>query len=120
MKSEKIGQTITRILQGNSPKFLSAISLIEIAQLVESKPKDFKINVPLSAFIDKALIDLQVQLLAITPDHTQRFYEIQLMKDHRDQFDRIILAQGASTGFTVLSADRKFPYYPITLISNGD
>lgn len=120
MKPERIGRTITRILNSKSPKFLSAISLIEIAQLVESKPKDFKINVPLSTFVDQALNDLQIQVLAITPEHAQRFYEIQLVEDHRDQFDRIIIAQGASTGFTILSDDSKFPHYPINLLSNND
>lgn len=120
MKPEKIGRTITRVLTSNSPKFLSAISLIEIAQLVESKPKEFKINIPLSTFIDKALNDLQVQVLAITPEHAQRFNEIQLVEDHRDQFDRIIIAQVASTGFTILSDDSKFPNYPIALLSNGN
>ncbi len=104
----------------NSPKYLSAISLIEIAQLVESKPKEIKANAPVATFIAQALSDLQVQALAITPEHAQRFYEIQLVKDHKDQFDRTIIAQGASTGFTVLSDDQKFPHYPIALLSNNE
>ena len=48
-----------------------------------------------------------------------RFYEIQMIKDHKDQYDRTIIAQAASTGFTVLSDDSKFPFYPIELISNN-
>ncbi|WP_020604699.1 type II toxin-antitoxin system VapC family toxin [Spirosoma spitsbergense] len=117
---EKIGKTITRILLSNSSKYLSAISLIEIAQLIESKPKEIKTTAPLHTFIDQALSDLQVQVLAITAEHAQRFFEIQLIKGHRDQFDRIIIAQGASTGFIVLSDDAKFPHYPIALLSNND
>ena len=74
----------------------------------------------MSTFISQALSDLQIQVLAITPEHSQRFFEIQLMKDHNDLFDRLIIAQGASTGFTVLSDDRKFPFYPINVISNSD
>lgn len=79
-KPEKIGQKITKILDSDSPKYLSAISLLEIAQLFESKPKEIKANAPLSTFIAQALSDLQVQVLAITPEHAQRFYEIQLVK----------------------------------------
>ena len=120
IKPEKNGLRITKILSSNNLKYLSAISLVEIAQLAETKPKELKINVPLSVFIAQALTDLGVQVLAITAEHAQRFYEIQLMKDHRDQFDRVIIAQGASTGFTVLSDDAKFPHYPITLLSNTD
>ena len=89
---EKNSLKIRRIIDGNSPKFLSAISLIEIAQLIESKPKEIKATVPVATFIVQALSDLQVQVLAITPEHAQRFYEIQLVDDHRDQSDRIIIA----------------------------
>ncbi len=120
LKPEKNGPQMTKILSGNNFRYLSAISLIEIAQLAETKPKELKINVPLGVFINQALTDLGVQVLPITPEHAQRFYEIQLMKDHQDQFDRTIIAQGASTGFMVLSDDRKFPNYPITVISNND
>lgn len=119
-KPEKISRKITRIIMGNSPKYISAISLVEIAQLFETKPKEIKATAPLSTFIDQALSDLQVQVLAITTDHAQRFYEIQLVEEHRDPFDRIIIAQAASTGFTVLSDDRKFAHYPISLLSNRD
>jgi PIN domain nuclease of toxin-antitoxin system len=119
MKPEKNRQNIKKILASNSPKYLSAISLVEIAQLLESKPKEININVSLSTFINQALSDLQVQVLAITPEHAQRFYEIQLIKDHQDPNDRMIIAQAASTGFIVLSDDKKFPFYPIQVVSNN-
>lgn len=120
MKPEKIGREMTKILENEKNiKYLSAISLVEIAQLLESKPKELNIKIPLSTFIEQALNDLQVRVLAITPEHAQRFYEIQLIKDHKDQFDRTIIAQAASTGFIVLSDDSKFPLYPIAVISNN-
>ena len=119
IRQGKNNKRITKILESNSPKYLSAISLVEIAQLLESKPKEIKIDVPLAMFIHQALTDLQVEILPITPEHAQRFYEIQMIKDHKDQYDRTIIAQAASTGFTVLSDDAKFPFYPIELISNN-
>ena len=118
-KPEKNGKKITKILESDSPKFLSAISLVEIAQLLESKPKEVNINVSLTTFLNKILGDLQIEILAITPEHAQRFYEIQMIKDHRDQYDRTIIAQAASTGFIVLSEDKKFPFYPIEIVSNN-
>lgn len=102
----------------NSFYFISAISLIEIAQLYESKPKEFDIKIPVATYIGQALSELNVQILAIGAEHSQRYYEIQHVEGHNDPFDRIIIAQGASTGFTVLSDDRRFPHYPITLIAN--
>lgn len=88
----KNGKKITKILESDSPKFISAISLVEIAQLLESKPKEIKIEVPLSTFFYNALSDLQVEILQIMPEHAQRFYEIQMIKDHKDQYDRTIIA----------------------------
>lgn len=119
IRQDKNSKRMTKIIDSDSPKYLSAISLVEIAQLLESKPKEIKIDVPLATFLQQALTDLQVEILPITPEHAQRFYEIQMIKDHKDQYDRTIIAQAASTGFTVLSDDTKFPFYPIELVSNN-
>ena len=118
IRPEKNKNKISKILLSDNPKYISAISLIEIALLVESKPKEFKINTALSQYIQNALTDLQVEILGITPEHTQRFFEINLLENHKDQFDRIILSQAISTGYVLLSDDEKFPLYPVTLISN--
>jgi PIN domain nuclease of toxin-antitoxin system len=119
IRQDKNSKRMTKIIDSDSPKYLSAISLVEIAQLLESKPKEIKIDVPLALFLQQALSDLQVEILPITPEHAQRFYEIQMIKEHKDQYDRTIIAQAASTGFTVLSDDTKFPFYPIELVSNN-
>ncbi len=120
LRQEKNGKIVTKIFESNNNnKYLSAISLIEIAQLIESKPKEIKINTSLAVFFENALKDLNVQILPILPAHAQRFYEIQFIKEHRDQYDKTIIAQAASTGFTVISDDEKFPFYPIKLISNN-
>lgn len=88
MKPEKIGKSISRILENpNAVRYLSAISLIEIVRLYETKPKDFDLNIPLSTFLSQVLTQLQVQTLAITPEHAQRYYEIQPIDDHKDPFD---------------------------------
>lgn len=119
LRQEKNGKEITKIFENNNNhKYLNAISLIEIAQLIESKPKEIKINTSLTVFFDNALKDLNVQILPILPAHAQRFYEIQFIKEHRDQYDKTIIAQAASTGFIVISDDEKFPFYPIKIISN--
>ena len=92
MKPEKIGKSISRILENpNAVRYLSAISLIEIVRLYETKPKDFDLNIPLSTFLSQVLTQLQVQTLAITPEHAQRYYEIQPIGDHKDPFDYLPL-----------------------------
>ena len=49
-KPEKLGKKITRILENtNNINYLSAISLVEIGQLLESRPKDLDIKIPLAS-----------------------------------------------------------------------
>jgi PIN domain nuclease of toxin-antitoxin system len=91
-RPEKNGKKIVKILESDCPKYLSAISLVEITQLLESKPKEVKINLPVATFFQQALSNLKVQVLEITPEHAQQFYEIQMIKDHKDQYDRTIIA----------------------------
>jgi PIN domain nuclease of toxin-antitoxin system len=71
--------------------------------------------VPLTAFINEALKSLQIITLNLSPEHSQRFYEIQPVKDHKDIFDRMLIAQAASSGFIMVSTDLKFSNYPIRL-----
>lgn len=70
---------------------------------------------PLANFIKEALKSLQIITLNLSPEHSQRFYEIQPVKDHKDIFDRMLIAQAASSGFIMVSTDLKFSNYPIRL-----
>lgn len=100
-------------------KYVSAVTFWELAYLLDTKPHIFKIKVPLSLFISQAVQSLQVIVLNLNPEHSQRFYEIQPIKDHKDIFDRMLIAQAASTGFTMVSTDKNFPKYPIKLFDFG-
>jgi PIN domain nuclease of toxin-antitoxin system len=86
-----------------------------MAYLLDTKPHIFKIKVPLSTFINEAIQSLHLIVLNLTAEHSQRFYEIQPIKDHKDIYDRMLIAQTASTGFTMVSTDGNFPFYPISL-----
>lgn len=88
--------------------------------MFETKPKALKIKKPLADFWDEALIELRVQVLNITTQHCQRFYEIQPVENHSDIFDRMIIAQSASTGISVVSADQKFPLYKMIKVITND
>ncbi len=117
---DKIGRKTYKLLENpNNNLFVSAVSIWETAYLFETKPKALKIKKPLAVFWDEALIELRVQVLNITTQHAQRFYEIQPVENHQDIFDRMIIAQSASTGMAVVSADQKFPLYKtIKVIAN--
>ena len=119
-KSNRIKPKIWKLLEDErNLLFVSAASLWETAYLLDTRPKEFKIDKPLADFWNESLQEMRVQILNITPEHAQRFYEIQPIKDHFDQFDRMIIAQAASTGIPVVSNDGKFPAYKmIQLIEN--
>jgi PIN domain nuclease of toxin-antitoxin system len=96
-------------------KYVSVVTFWEMAYLLDTKPHIFKIKVPLSTFINEAVQSLRLIVLNLTAEHSQRFYEIQPIKDHKDIYDRMLIAQTASTGFTMVSTDGNFPFYPIIL-----
>jgi PIN domain nuclease of toxin-antitoxin system len=91
--------------------FVSAASIWELSFLMDKKPGELKISSNLEDFIVRGLYELGASILPISPSHAQRHFEIQPLEGHSDLFDRMILAQAASTGFTLLSYDRKFPLY---------
>ena len=64
-----------------------------------------------SKFIADGLKKLGITVVHITPDDAQRYYESQFAPFHRDRFDRMIIAQSASLGFTLVSNDADFPAY---------
>lgn len=113
---ETLPKKIIKLLEDpRTIKYVSSVTFWEIAYLLDSKPHVFKLKVPLTAFINEALKSLQITTLNLSPEHSQRFYEIQPVKDHKDIFDRMLIAQAASSGFIMVSTDLKFSNYPIKL-----
>jgi PIN domain nuclease of toxin-antitoxin system len=120
-RPEKLSKETVRLI--NNPKnklFLSCASIWECAFLAEKKENLFNPNESLEKVLNFGLIELGVIILQITPEDAQRHFEIQPVKGHSDLFDRMILAQAASTGFTLISYDRKFPLYKmVKLMGEG-
>ena len=118
---ERIGRNTIKLLDNpRNNLFISASSIWESAYLLETKPKSLKIRKPLAVFWEEALIELRVRILNITPQHCQRFYEIQPVENHNDIFDRFIISQAASAGIGVVSADSKFPLYKMIRVITND
>lgn len=122
-RPEKLSAPVARVVvKPGLGKFISAATLWECAHLLETRPGELRINQPLATYLDQALQELQVSVLHVTPQHAQRYYEIQPLRDHGDPFDRMILAQASATGFTLVSSDGRFPTYArnglITLMEN--
>jgi PIN domain nuclease of toxin-antitoxin system len=114
---EKLSKRTLHILQ-NDEIFVSQISFFEIAikQKIGKLPE---LAMPISDFI--ALIrEDGFQVLPLKEAHFASYGVIPLFADHRDPFDRLILATSLCEDIPVISADEKFKLYAniVNLIEN--
>lgn len=114
---EKLAPKNQEILQNNEI-FISQISLFEIAikQKIGKLPE-------LALSIDDLTAQIQqdnFNLLPLSNAHLAAYDAIPLLENHRDPFDRLLLATALSENIPVISADPNFvDYMPqIQLIDN--
>ena len=89
--------------------YVSAFSLQEIAiKHLLSKLPNFMVSVEAFA---QALIDDHFSILSISNAHIFNYNRIPFHDDHRDPFDRFILATALTENITVITADEKFKKY---------
>ena len=100
---EKAADTIKEI---NNKCFISVASLWEIAIKLSLKKIELKSDF---SRINDFLADNDIDILPITFDHLQKLLE--LPYHHRDPFDRIIISQGLSENFTIVTKDKEFESY---------
>ena len=105
---KKIGQAAQTILENNAI-FVSQISLFEIAikQKIGKLPE---LSLPIDALLNQLYED-GFQLLPIRNTHIAAYDSIPLVADHRDPFDRLILATALTENWTIISADERFREY---------
>jgi PIN domain nuclease of toxin-antitoxin system len=68
---------------------------------------------PYEDFIDLALNKYGFQVLAILPSHTSRLIALPFLLNHRDPFDRLLVAQALSEGIPIASADQQLDLYHV-------
>jgi len=78
-----------------------------------------ELNITMSVLIEHIKKD-NFEILNIQDKHISAYSKIPLMDNHRDPFDRLILATAFSENIPVISADEKFKNYEsiIQLIEN--
>jgi PIN domain nuclease of toxin-antitoxin system len=89
---------------------------ISIASIWEISIKYSLNKLKLKSGFDKIitfLIDNDIQILPITFEHIQLLNTLDF--HHRDPFDRIIIAQGACEGLTIITKDENFIKYPVKI-----
>ena len=89
--------------------WFSQFSLLEISiKLKLGKLPAFIVSV--DEFAEKAH-QSGLKMLNIENNHIATYQNIPLFDDHRDPFDRFLLATALSTNMPIISADEKFNYY---------
>lgn len=96
------------ISDGRNDVLVSTASVWEIA----IKAASGKLDAPSDLL--EALTDAQFQPLAIEHEHAVRAGL--LPRHHDDPFDRMLVAQAAAEGLTLVTADRRLGAYPVELL----
>jgi PIN domain nuclease of toxin-antitoxin system len=98
-----------RLIQDSQNEvLLSHTSLFEIA--IKLKIGKLTIDRGLEGLISDCKKE-DIMLMPITSKHILAYHKIPFYEDHRDPFDRLILATALAENIPVLSADEKFLRY---------
>jgi PIN domain nuclease of toxin-antitoxin system len=107
--SSKLSSTARLIIEDfNNEIFVSSISLFEIA--IKLKLGKIMLQKPLKEiFHDIRSADIKV--IAISDLHLLAYQNIPFYTEHRDPFDRLIIATAIAEHADIISMDQKFIYY---------
>ena len=99
------------IVDGDNSVLVSIASLWEIGIKVSLGKLDLVATI--LAIIKK--IDSQsIEILAITPDHILKVSNLPF--HHKDPFDRMIIAQALAAATSLMTVDRDFAKYGVTIL----
>ena len=104
----KLTPSVRTLLEENSI-WVSQISLFEIA-IKQSIGKLPEFMIPVDSLINQLHRD-GFQLLSLKNTHITAYNSIPLLADHRDPFDRLLLASALAENLTIISADERFRLY---------
>ena len=93
--------------------FISIISLWEIVIKQRLNKLDF------SADVSQMILDIQTMdahLLGLKSHHLQFLETLQSPPSHKNPFDRLLISQALADSLSIVSNDRKFSLYPVSLI----
>ncbi|MCL2322721.1 MAG: type II toxin-antitoxin system VapC family toxin [Oscillospiraceae bacterium] len=101
------------LLNPNNELYISTISLFEIT--IKSSIGKLKLGMSLPEYLDK-IENSNIKILSLENDYYKKLNELPYYDNHRDPFDRIIIATGIVEDFILLTADSKFDQYPVNCL----
>ena len=109
--NSKIPKPVMQLLQDRENQvFFSQISLFEIAikQTIGKLPL---FTASITEVYEQALRDDFI-FLPIQNKHIEAYSNVPLLENHRDPFDRILIATAHAEGLTMITGDNNFSLYP--------
>ncbi len=112
---ERLGDDAQAIIEdAGVRKLLSPVSYWEVAAK-SSLPKYKGCEILLKDHYKEAISDLiaeyDIEILHFSLEHTVRLYEMEYFTEHKDPFDRILVAKALVESASLISSDGKLYYY---------
>ncbi len=104
----ELGPQAQRVVSEATELAFSVVSFAEIGV----KAAIGKLRVP--ADLDERVIAAGIRVAGLAPAHGLAVGRLPL--HHRDPFDRLLVAQAMTEGFTLLSADRQLASYDVAFV----
>jgi PIN domain nuclease of toxin-antitoxin system len=102
-------ETMNVIKNPDNIILFSQVSLFEIA-IKQRLGKSLGLSISIKEFTDRAIAD-GFTFLPIHNDHIYNYQQIPLNENHRDPFDRLLIATANFEKATIITADEKFTQY---------
>ncbi len=103
---------IERCATPTNELFLSLVSLWEIQ--IKSQLGKLQMSVPWPTMVQRQRDENGLQILSISEAHIEQLGSLEL--HHRDPFDRLLIAQAQTEKMSLVSVDRAFSNYAVTVI----
>ena len=95
--------------------FVSMVTIYEVA--IKMNIGKLKIGKSVLRFYQDAVAD-NIEILPISPTYLATFANLPLFPNHKDPFDRLIIATALTDNLSIITADAKFSLYKdlVTLV----
>ncbi len=111
---ERLSPLAKRVIENPENEVLLSVASVWEMTVKVSLGK-LTIPAPAIPFVQKQLVRQRIGLLAIQLSHLARLEKLPL--DHRDPFDRLLVAQCLEEDATLITVDSQLRRYPVTIIS---
>ena len=108
-RDPKLPHRIVQIINNQENEiFVSMASFYEIA--IKVKIGKLELHTSIHQFYQDTIKDL-ITILPISERYLSIYHQIPLLEEHRDPFDRLIIATAFADKLSIITADNKFPLY---------